>query len=418
MGGAALADRLFGRSAAWARARPAPGSRHDPDQLPEQRCRHTTRIAVHSSTAATFEATSSDSAAQIDRQAEQRLERRAPPSSALPQADGGGRHQREEQQRARRARAAAVELPARREQHEVGDRDQRRQRPAASRERERALARARAGAAGARDSPRCGPRRPRACPAGALAARPRGRLRLAGPTRHLRAASRSAAGRPPRAPRRSVIARTTTIRRARRARPPRQRWRHPARRSRTTACARARPRRRRSRDPPPAAPAWSASRAPARPRGSRPPGRRRPRRPAPGACVERPTIRSGPITPRASAGASSSWPRCTPSALAASTRSGRSLRMNSAPTRRPACGTCAAAASSLRRPRRPCRAAGSGRRRRAGRRAGTARARGRPAPCRRPGTGGRRRGARGASWAPVWHAHRGYNVASNGSPPG
>ena len=103
-----------------------------------------------------------------------------------------------------------------------------------------------------------------------------------------------------------------------------------ARRSRTTACRPCSPRARRSPARRPGGPAWSASRARGRPRGSRRRGRRRRPRPASGAWVERPTIRSGPTAARACAGVASSWPTCTPSAPHASTRSGRSLRMNSA----------------------------------------------------------------------------------------
>ena len=89
---------------------------------------------------------------------------------------------------------------------------------------------------------------------------------------------------------------------------------------------------RRARARPPGGPAWSASRAPARRRCSR----RRSASPAStcaGECVDCPTSASAPTSARASATGRSSWPTWTPSAPAAATRSGRSLRMNSAPAR-------------------------------------------------------------------------------------
>src|SRR4051794_1107074 len=51
-------------------------------------------------------------------------------------------------------------------------------------------------------------------------------------------------------------------------------------------------------------------------------------------CVDRPTRWSGPAWARASATGTSSWPTWTPSAPHASTRSGRSFKMNSAPCSR------------------------------------------------------------------------------------
>ena len=108
----------------------------------------------------------------------------------------------------------------------------------------------------------------------------------------------------------------------------------------------ARARTRRTPAPRPGGRAWSASRAPGRPRGSRRRRRRRAASACAGAWVERPTIRSGPTTRARRAGVPSSWPTCTPSAPHASTRSGRSLRMNSAPCASAAARNARAAATS------------------------------------------------------------------------
>ena len=67
-----------------------------------------------------------------------------------------------------------------------------------------------------------------------------------------------------------------------------------------------------------------------------------------GEWVERPTRRSGPTIARAGDGVSS-WPTCTPSAPAAATRSGRSLRMNSAPCAAQARGEASGRRHDLRR---------------------------------------------------------------------
>ena len=173
---------------------------------------------------------------------------------------------------------------------------------------------------------RRGRRRPRSV-AGASARR----LRLRCPNAHLQQlrAARAAAASGSAA---SVIARTTTARRAPALDDGGQRVPASsppiANHGLLDRCA---PRRRRSRGPRPGGPAWSASRAPGRRRGSRRRGRRRPRRPARARASS--ARRSGPARPRARAcaGVPSSWPTCTPSAAHASTRSGRSLRMNSAP---------------------------------------------------------------------------------------
>ena len=71
----------------------------------------------------------------------------------------------------------------------------------------------------------------------------------------------------------------------------------------------------------------------------------------------------GPRRPRAS-----SWPTCTPSAPAAATRSGRSLRMNSAPCSDATAREPPPRGDDLARRRRPSSAAGRCPRRRAGRR--------------------------------------------------
>ena len=108
-----------------------------------------------------------------------------------------------------------------------------------------------------------------------------------------------------------------------------------SRRSRRTGRSRARPRSGRARVRRPAVPAWSASRG----RGRRRCSRRRAcarRRSARGVCVEARRADRGRRVARASADGMSSWPTCTPSAPALSTRSGRSLRMNSAPWARTA----------------------------------------------------------------------------------
>ena len=144
----------------------------------------------------------------------------------------------------------------------------------------------------------------------------------------------------------SVIARTTTARVAPRVDGRGQRLSRRARRSRTTACPSCSPRTRRTPARRPGGRAWSASRARGRPRGSRRPGRRRPRPPARARGSS--GRRSGPGRPiaRAGAGVPSSWPTCTPSAPHASTRSGRSLRMNSAPCASAAARNVFAAATS------------------------------------------------------------------------
>ena len=133
-------------------------------------------------------------------------------------------------------------------------------------------------------------------------------------------------------------------------------------------------------------------------------------RPAPGACVDRPTIRSGPTAARAAATGASSCPTCTPSAPHASTRSGRSLRMNSAPARVGRGTERRARRRRCRRRRAPCRAAGSGRRLRGAPRPGTP-AGGR----RRRGTDGSRRCGRAGSRDQVKHAVR-ANLCTYGSP--
>ena len=143
---------------------------------------------------------------------------------------------------------------------------------------------------------------------------------------------RAASARPSRVLPRRASARTTAIRRA------------PASRTAATLPASippmakngtvrvaggvARPARRR----PPGAPAWSAWREPGRRRCSRS-SRAVPRhRSAPGLRVDSPTIRLGADDPaRACATGMSSCPTCTPSAPARATRSGRSLRISSAP---------------------------------------------------------------------------------------
>ena len=128
------------------------------------------------------------------------------------------------------------------------------------------------------------------------------------PTRSARARPRSAS-RPPR-------------------RPPR-RWPARSRRSRRTGPPRGRPRSGRARARPPAAPASSASRARVRRRCSR---RRAPRPHRPARGVGREADEAVRADERARLRtAMSSWPTCTPSAPARATRSGRSLRMNSAP---------------------------------------------------------------------------------------
>ena len=136
----------------------------------------------------------------------------------------------------------------------------------------------------------------------------------------------------------SVIARTTTARLA-----PARRRRgmcvRRARRSRTMACSPCAPRRRRSRAPRPGGRAWSASRVRADRHvvdvgvGVRRVGLGRRVGGAADDAV-------GADRRARCAGVSSSWPTWTPSAAQASTRSGRSLRMNSAP--------CASAAARKR----------------------------------------------------------------------
>ena len=101
-----------------------------------------------------------------------------------------------------------------------------------------------------------------------------------------------------------------------------------SRRSRTTGPPAASAATRTSSSPTASPPPSSASRRSCRPRGS----------PLPSAAsisarvwVETPTSRSVPTAARASASGMSPWPTWTPSASHASTRSGRSLRTNSAP---------------------------------------------------------------------------------------
>ena len=87
---------------------------------------------------------------------------------------------------------------------------------------------------------------------------------------------------------------------------------------------------RRARCPRPGGPAWSGWRGRARPRCSR----RRAQRPCRSAPASAWRARSDDLRPPLRARRRrrlSSWPTCTPSAPAAATRSGRSLRMNSAP---------------------------------------------------------------------------------------
>ena len=125
----------------------------------------------------------------------------------------------------------------------------------------------------------------------------------------------------------SAIARTTTTRRAPASSTAGERVRVDAADREPRRGRRRAPRGGRGRARSPGGPPSSASRGRGRRRSSRRPRRRRPAR---SECVERPTIRS-PTTARASGTGVSSWPTWTPSAPAASTRSGRSLRMNVAP---------------------------------------------------------------------------------------
>ena len=172
----------------------------------------------------------------------------------------------------------------------------------------------------------------RARAAGAAAASALRRRRACGYAAHrrLRRSRRAARARRASGSAASAIARTTTI-------APRAGGDDrgdvgrvdPADREPRHAAARRRPRGGRGRARRPGGRAWSASRAPGR--------RRRSRRRARGVDLlgrvrrapDEP--RPAPASARASATGMSSWPTCTPSAPAARARSGRSLRMNSAP---------------------------------------------------------------------------------------
>ena len=193
----------------------------------------------------------------------------------------------------------AADLPARGVERDVGDREQRGERDgelaaAAAARRARAgraprgSARRAPGRARTRARMALGVARVRCPPAGGAygCAAPTGASSRACGARGRRASGSAA----------SVIARTTTMRRAPSATTAGRRVLRRGRRSRTTAWRRARRPSARSPGPRRGGRAWSAWRARGRRRGSRRPGRRRPPRPGPAACVERPTIASGPTT--------------------------------------------------------------------------------------------------------------------------